>query len=57
MSWSSISGIISGRMGLELAEPAFLDQVPIRLDVANTDAHYHVRLLIAPWGYNTYRGS
>ncbi|WP_311198924.1 hydroxyisourate hydrolase [Paenibacillus hexagrammi] len=21
------------------------------------DTHYHVPLLIAPWGYNTYRGS
>ncbi|KRF01144.1 5-hydroxyisourate hydrolase [Paenibacillus sp. Soil766] len=43
--------------GVELQEPAFLDQVPIRFGVANTVSHYHVPLLIAPWGYNTYRGS
>lgn len=43
--------------GVELPEPAFLDQVPIRFGVANNAKHYHVPLLIAPWGYNTYRGS
>lgn len=43
--------------GVELAEPPFLDQVPIRFGVASDDLHYHVPLLIAPWGYNTYRGS
>ncbi|MDR6554607.1 hydroxyisourate hydrolase [Paenibacillus qinlingensis] len=43
--------------GEELPEPAFLDQVPIRFGVANHTSHYHVPLLIAPWGYNTYRGS
>ncbi|MBP1966376.1 hydroxyisourate hydrolase [Paenibacillus aceris] len=43
--------------GIELADPPFLDQVPIRFGVAAADSHYHVPLLIAPWGYNTYRGS
>ncbi|MFD0694363.1 hydroxyisourate hydrolase [Paenibacillus sp. GCM10027628] len=43
--------------GVELAEPAFLDQVPIRFGISDPAAHYHVPLLIAPWGYNTYRGS
>ncbi|MBD0383365.1 hydroxyisourate hydrolase [Paenibacillus sedimenti] len=43
--------------GAELAEPAFLDEVPVRFGISNRDAHYHVPLLIAPWGYNTYRGS
>ena len=43
--------------GVVLPEPAFLDQVPIRFGVANSAMHYHVPILIAPWGYNTYRGS
>ena len=43
--------------GVELLEPAFLEQVPVRFGVANIASHYHVPLLIAPWGYNTYRGS
>ncbi|MDF0601997.1 hydroxyisourate hydrolase [Psychromarinibacter sp. C21-152] len=43
----------AGRAG---AEPLFLDQVPIRFGMAE-DAHYHVPLLLSPYGYSTYRGS
>jgi 5-hydroxyisourate hydrolase len=42
--------------GTELPEPAFLDQVPIRFGMAEVK-HYHVPLLISPYGYSTYRGS
>lgn len=35
---------------------AFLDQVPIRFNMAEDD-HYHVPLLLSPFGYSTYRGS
>ena len=42
--------------GLALPEPAFLDKVPIRFGMAEA-AHYHVPLLISPYGYSTYRGS
>ena len=38
------------------AEPLFLDQVPIRFGMAEDD-HYHVPLLLSPYGYSTYRGS
>jgi len=34
----------------------FLDQVPIRFGMAEA-AHYHVPLLLSPFGYSTYRGS
>ncbi len=37
--------------------PAFLDVVPVRFGVAAADEHYHVPLLISPFGYSTYRGS
>jgi 5-hydroxyisourate hydrolase len=43
--------------GVELSEPAFLDAVPIRFGVARAGEHYHVPLLISPYGYSTYRGS
>lgn len=43
--------------GTELAAPAFLDIVPIRFGIADEGAHYHVPLLISPYGYSTYRGS
>lgn len=35
----------------------FLDQIPIRFGVADASAHYHVPLLLSPFGYSTYRGS
>ena len=38
------------------AEPLFLDAVPIRFGMAEA-AHYHVPLLLSPYGYSTYRGS
>jgi len=42
--------------GLDLPEPPFLDIV--RLDFGVTDdGHYHVPLLVSPFGYSTYRGS
>ncbi len=40
-----------------LAEPPFLDVVPIRFSVAEPEGHYHVPLLVTPWSYGTYRGS
>ena len=39
------------------AEPLFLDEVPIRFGMADPAAHYHVPLLLSPYGYSTYRGS
>ncbi len=42
--------------GNELANPPFLDDVVIRVSLAE-DSHYHVPLLVSPWSYTTYRGS
>jgi len=42
--------------GVALPEPPFLDVVPVRFGVAE-DTHYHVPLLVSPYGYSTYRGS
>ncbi|PTX05249.1 hydroxyisourate hydrolase [Pararhodobacter aggregans] len=39
------------------AEPLFLDQIPIRFGMSDVGAHYHVPLLLSPYGYSTYRGS
>jgi len=43
--------------GYDLPQPAFLDMVPIRFGLADENSHYHVPLLISPFGYSTYRGS
>ena len=40
-----------------VAEPAFLDAVPVRFGIADANGHYHVPLLVSPWSYSTYRGS
>jgi 2-oxo-4-hydroxy-4-carboxy-5-ureidoimidazoline decarboxylase len=45
------------KRGVALAEPAFLDVVPVRFAVAEAEGHYHVPLLVTPWSYATYRGS
>jgi 5-hydroxyisourate hydrolase len=42
--------------GVTLAEPAFLDLVPVRFALAEA-RDTHVPLLISPYGYSTYRGS
>ncbi|MFZ1680546.1 MAG: hydroxyisourate hydrolase [Rhizobiaceae bacterium] len=42
--------------GAAVPEPAFLDEVPIRFGMSE-HAHYHVPLLVSPYGYSTYRGS
>lgn len=39
------------------AEPLFLNEVPVRFGIADGTAHYHVPLLLSPFGYSTYRGS
>lgn len=43
--------------GQALPEPLFLDVIPIRFGIAEEDGHYHVPLLLSPFGYSTYRGS
>ncbi len=43
--------------GVDLPDPPFLDEVTIRFGIAAPDEHYHVPLLISPYGYSTYRGS
>ncbi|GHA41962.1 5-hydroxyisourate hydrolase [Amylibacter ulvae] len=40
-----------------LIEPLFLDTIPIQFGINDVDAHYHVPLLLSPFGYSTYRGS
>jgi 5-hydroxyisourate hydrolase len=40
-----------------LADPPFLDVVPVRFQVADPSQRYHIPLLVTPWSYSTYRGS
>lgn len=40
-----------------MADPPFLDLIPLRFAIAEPEGHYHVPLLVSPWSYSTYRGS
>lgn len=37
--------------------PRFLDEIPIRFGISDAHSHYHVPLLLSPFGFSTYRGS
>ena len=43
--------------GIDPAVEDFLDVVPLRVRLSDSDGHYHVPLVCAPFGYSTYRGS
>lgn len=42
--------------GVQLPEPAFLDEVLLQVNLLAGES-YHVPLLTSPWSYSTYRGS
>jgi 5-hydroxyisourate hydrolase len=36
---------------------SFYSDIPVMFEVRDSRTHYHVPLLISPFGYSTYRGS
>jgi 5-hydroxyisourate hydrolase len=51
------AGAYFARLGTDTGSPGFLDRVVIRFGVSAPGEHYHVPLLLSPYGYSTYRGS
>ncbi|MEM8787736.1 MAG: hydroxyisourate hydrolase [Pseudomonadota bacterium] len=51
------AGAYLDRMGTPPEDPRFLDDICIRFGISDGGAHYHVPLLLSPFGYSTYRGS
>lgn len=43
-------------VGVAPEDPRFLDVIPLRFGMSEA-AHFHVPLLLSPFGYSTYRGS
>jgi 5-hydroxyisourate hydrolase len=43
--------------GTDLPAVPFLDEIVIAFGIDRPDQHYHVPLLLSPYGYSTYRGS
>ena len=44
-------------LGVAMPDPPFLDEVTVDFGIAEGGGHYHVPLLVSPYGYSTYRGS
>ena len=40
-----------------LGQAAFYPEVQITFTVTDSAGHYHIPLLLCPYGYSTYRGS
>ncbi len=40
-----------------ISDPPLYDVIPVRIGVAEPEAHYHIPLLLGAWSYTTYRGS
>lgn len=38
-------------------QPSFYPEVQVQFTITNAGEHYHVPLLLSPYGYSTYRGS
>ncbi len=50
------AGAYLDAQGVRPESPRFLDMIPIRFGMSE-ETHYHVPLLLSPFGYSTYRGS
>lgn len=50
-------GAYFGERGDDATALRFLNEVVLRFGVGRPEQHYHVPLLLSPYGYTTYRGS
>ena len=43
--------------GVNLPDPAFLEDVPFRFGIAAGEDHYHLPMKMTPWGFSLFRGA
>lgn len=58
--WPGAPGLARGAHRLTFATAAltpFYPEISVVFEVTDAGAHYHVPLLLSPFGYSTYRGS
>ncbi len=56
--WPQAFPVLLGSYRLWFAvNQGFYTEIPIQFEVEDEQAHYHVPLLLSPYGYSTYRGS
>ncbi|WP_282349517.1 hydroxyisourate hydrolase [Pseudomonas sp. PS01301] len=41
----------------KVGHDTFFPEIPVIFEVKNTEQHYHIPLLLSPYGFSTYRGS
>jgi 5-hydroxyisourate hydrolase len=52
------AGVYTVRFSVGTYQPdGFYPEVAVTFTVAEGESHYHVPLLLSPYGYSTYRGS
>jgi len=51
------AGAYLRRTSPALPDPLFLDDIVVRVGIADSGGNYHVPLLLSPHGYSVYRGS
>jgi 5-hydroxyisourate hydrolase len=54
---ASSRSVSNGSNASSADKPAFFPEVAVTFTVADDREHYHVPLLLSPFGYSTYRGS
>lgn len=47
----------TGEYFKQAGRDTFFPEIPVIFEVKNTDQHYHIPLLLSPYGFSTYRGS
>ena len=47
----------TGEYFKKVGRDTFFPEIPVIFEVKNVDQHYHIPLLLIPYGFSTYRGS
>lgn len=47
----------TGQHYADLKQATFFPEIPVQFRVENAQQHYHVPLLLSPFGFSTYRGN
>ena len=47
----------TGEHYTRLKQETFFPEIPVQFHVEKTDQHYHIPLLLSPFGFSTYRGN
>ena len=47
----------TGQHYARLNQKTFFVEIPVQFNIEKVDEHYHIPLLMSPYGYSTYRGN